>query len=84
MGGILLLLGFLFCGVVTMDALMPERTQLVRLWLGLCAGLMLMMWLPALCAFFLRFSLAAQLLGLATAAALRELGLSGMAFSGVC
>lgn len=68
MGGILLLMGFLACGVALMDGLMPSRDRLIRLWLGLCAGLILMMWLPALYAFFLRFTLAAQLLGLATAA----------------
>lgn len=68
MGGVLLLVGFLFCGVTLTDALLPNRQRLVRLWLGLCAGLVLMMWLPTLYAFALRFTAAAQLLGLATAA----------------
>ena len=49
----------------------PERRdRLTRLWLGLCAGLIMMMWLPALYAFALRFTRAAQLMGLLTAAAL--------------
>ena len=69
MGGVLLLGGFLVCGVVLMDGLLPGKDRLVRLWLGLCAGLLLMMWLPALTAFFIRFTLAAQLLGLTVAAA---------------
>lgn len=68
MGGVLLLLGFLACGVVLMDGLLPGRDRLVRLWLGLCAGLILMMWLPTLFAFFIRFTRAAQLLGLLAAA----------------
>lgn len=67
--GFLILAGYLLCGCVAMDALVPRRTRLVRLWLGLCAGLIMMMWLPTLFAFLLRFDRAAQLLGLASAAA---------------
>ena len=70
MTGYLILAGFLLCGCVTMDALLGRRDGLVRLWLGLCAGLVMMMWLPALFAFALRFDRAAQLLGLAAAAAI--------------
>ena len=62
MGGVLLLLGYLFSGVALMDGLLPRKDRLVRLWLGLCAGLALMMWLPTLFAFFIRFTLAAQLM----------------------
>lgn len=68
MGGILLLCAFLICGIVLADQLFSDKSGLVRLWLGLCAGLMLMMWLPALFAFFLDFSVTAQLLGLFSAA----------------
>ena len=68
MGGVLLLIGFMLCGVALMDALLPRKQRLVRLWLGLCAGLIQMMWLPALYAFPLGFTLTAQLLGLGTAA----------------
>ena len=70
MTGYLILAGFLLCGCVTMDALLGRRDGLVRLWLGLCAGLVMMMWLPALFAFALRFDRAAQLLGLAVAASI--------------
>ena len=67
MGGVLLLCGYLFAGVLAMEGLIPRRTRLVRLWMGFCAGLGLMMWLPALLAFFLRFTRDAQWLGLAMA-----------------
>ena len=69
MGGILLLCGFLICGVFIADFLFAKKSGLVRLWLGLCLGLMLMMWLPAGFAFLLDFTRTAQLLGLACAAA---------------
>ena len=68
--GYLVLAGFLACGCVTMDALLPRQHRLTRLWLGLCAGLLLMMWLPTLFAFALRFTQTAQLLGLGAAALL--------------
>ena len=68
--GILLLFAYLFCGVVIADALFQNKTGLVRLWLGLCAGLALLMWLPTLFAFFIDFTRTAQLLGLAVAGAL--------------
>ena len=73
MAGFLLLAGFLLCGCVTMDALLPGRDRLTRLWLGLCCGLMLMMWLPTLFAFALRFDIAAQWSGLAAAAVIAGL-----------
>ena len=68
MGGILLLCGYLICGAVIADHIFSKKPALVRLWLGLCAGLMLMMWLPAIFAFFLKFTRLANLLGLAVAA----------------
>lgn len=68
MGGIILLFAFLFCGLVLMDSLIPQKNILIRIWLGLCAGLLLMMWTPTLFAFFIDFTKAAQLLGLSAAA----------------
>ena len=76
MGGFLLLSGFLICGVIASNALFRNRCALIRLWLGLAGGLLLMMWLPALYAFSLDFTRAAQWCGLATAAAFA----SGCAF----
>ena len=70
MAGILILMLFLFCGVMLADGVFRSHDRLTRLWLGLSAGLMLMMWLPALWAFILRFTRLAQLLGLASAGAL--------------
>ena len=71
MGGILLLCGFLICGLLIADHLFAKKYGLIRLWLGLCTGLLMMMWLPACFAFFLDFTKLAQLLGLAAAAASR-------------
>ena len=68
MGGVLLLAGYLVCGAALMNALLPDRFRLTRLWMGLCAGLIEMMWLPTLFAFALRFTRLSQLLGLAAAA----------------
>ncbi len=69
MGGAMLLIGYLLCGAALVDGLLPRRQRLVRLWLGLSAGLILMMWLPTLYAFFLGFTRLSNLLGLGTAAA---------------
>ncbi len=68
--GYVVLAGYLLCGAVAMDALLPKAQRLTRLWIGLCAGLIMMMWLPALFAFFIKFTRAAQLLGLGTGAAI--------------
>ena len=70
MGGILLLFSFLLCGVAAADAIFARRCGLVRLWLGLVGGLMLMMWTPIPFAFIFDFTVTAQLLGLAAAVAL--------------
>ena len=67
MAGILMLLCFLTCGVVTAISVFRHVCRLAQVWLGLCLGLMLMMWLPALFAFFTTFNTAAQWLGLAAA-----------------
>ena len=68
--GFLLLIGFLVCGVVIANGIFRNRSGLIRLWLGLCTGLMLMMWLPAIFAFIFNFTRTANLLGLALAALL--------------
>ena len=73
MFGYILLALFLMAGVALTDAVFYRQDRVVRLWLGLCAGLILMMWLPTLYAFFLRFTRAVQLLGLGTAIALAAL-----------
>lgn len=64
LGGILYGLAFLLGGCWVARCLLPNQRAVVRGWLGLALGLALMMWLPALAAFFVRFSLAAQGIGL--------------------
>ena len=44
--------------VVQVRWLLPRHRALNRVWLGLCLGLLEMMWFPALCAFALRWPLA--------------------------
>ena len=65
--GIVILTLFLCAGIALADAVFRRRDRLTRLWLGLCAGLIMMMWLPALFAFFMRFTKTAQLCGLGAA-----------------
>ena len=64
MPAILYFLLYAFCGCIIVRFLLPWLQTTVRIWIGLCLGLALEMWLPALCAFFLKFSVAAQLLAL--------------------
>ncbi len=56
---------YILCGTAITFSLLPKKSPVVRVWLGLCLGLILMMWLPALCAFFLDFTLAAHALAMA-------------------
>ena len=51
---------YLVCGVVMARWLLPRRSPMARVWLGCSLGLLLMMWLPALCAFVLDFTWAAH------------------------
>ena len=50
------LLLYLLCGLAIVRFLLPSHKPLTRWWLGLSLGLFLLMWLPALAAFFLKFS----------------------------
>ena len=52
----LYLLIYLACGVMIVRWLLPRHTPVARAWLGACLGLLMMMWLPALCAFALNFT----------------------------
>ena len=78
--GYLLLCAFLFCGVLICDSLFSHKCGLARIWLGLCMGLMLMMWLPVPFAYLLNFTRTAQVLGLALAALLTMLSVWGKRF----
>ena len=57
-------LAYLGCGVCAVRLLLPRHSPLTRIWLGLSLGLLLMMWLPALCAFPLGFTMGAHWLAL--------------------
>jgi hypothetical protein len=56
----LVLAGYLLAGCALAWALFPGRGALWRVWFGFAAGLTLFMWLPALFAFRLDFTMAAQ------------------------
>ena len=51
---------FALCGVLIAHCMLPRKSPVVRIWLGLGLGLLLEMWLPALCAFLWDFSLSAH------------------------
>lgn len=51
---------FLVCGVMIVRSMLPRKSPLIRVWLGLALGVLLEMVLPALCAYVLDFTLAAH------------------------
>jgi len=61
---VLYLAVYLFCGVMIVRFLLPGHSVLTRIWLGLSLGLLMMMWLPALLAFAVDFTMKAHLLAL--------------------
>ena len=63
--GVFLLLIYLASGVWCVRCLLPRHGAVARVWMGLSLGFLLLMWLPALCAYALRFSLAAHAVSLA-------------------
>lgn len=67
MFGLIVLCAYLLCGVVCMDAVLKDKSGLIRLWTGSAFGLMLMMWLPFLFAYAMTFNQTAQYCGLAVA-----------------
>ena len=50
------LLCYISSGIYVVRSLLPRKRPVIRVWLGIAAGIILMMWLPALCAFQLSFS----------------------------
>ena len=67
---ILYLLVFMAAGTLMVRLLLPRQPVLSRLWLGCSLGLLLLMWLPALFAFFLNFSITAHVCAAVTLAPL--------------
>ncbi len=55
---------YIFCGLTIVRCLLPRRSVLTRVWLGASLGLLLMMWLPALMAFAVKFSILGHWLAL--------------------
>ena len=58
------LLLYLACGVAITHFQFPRKSPVMRVWMGLCLGLLLLMWMPALPAFAVRFSRLAHVLAL--------------------
>ncbi len=60
----LYLAAYIFCGLCIVRFLLPRQSVLTRAWLGASLGLLLMMWLPAILAFVVKFSVTGHLLAL--------------------
>lgn len=70
MAGVLYLAVFVLAGIYIVRLLLPGQQAVYRLWLGTSFGVFLLMWLPALVAFVLSFSVTGHLLALPALAAL--------------
>lgn len=55
---------YVLCSMIIINSLLPNQRALYRIWLSLSLGMLLMMWLPALPAFFITFSICSHLLAL--------------------
>ena len=55
---------YILGGLCIVRFLLPRQSVLTRVWLGASLGLLLMMWLPALLAFVVKFSVTAHMLAL--------------------
>ena len=55
---------YIFCGLCITRFLLPRQSVLTRVWMGASLGLLLMMWLPALLAFAVKFSVMGHMLAL--------------------
>ena len=55
---------YILCGLCIVRFLLPRQSVLTRAWLGASLGLLMMMWLPALLAFAVKFSVTGHLLAL--------------------
>jgi hypothetical protein len=53
---------YLICGCLTVGWLIPGTRPLARLWIGVCLGILLMMWLPVILAFFTGFTVTGHLM----------------------
>jgi hypothetical protein len=55
---------FEICGVLIVQYVLPKKPFIYRLWLGMVFGILLIMWLPALAAFFISFSTEGHIIAL--------------------
>lgn len=65
MAGILYFMAFELCGLGIIYFLLPRMRIAAKCWMGLCLGVVLMMWLPVLFAFWMDFTCPAHLCALA-------------------
>ena len=70
MTAVIIFLAFETCGAMLADQVIPKKSPVYRLWIGLVLGILLMMWLPALVSFFMPFNVLSNLLALGIAAAI--------------
>ena len=55
---------FEICGVSIVQYMLPKKSFIYRIWLGLVFGILLVMWLPALMAFFISYSIKGHVIAL--------------------
>lgn len=64
MAGIAVMLAYLLGGIALAYIILWDKSPLLRFWIGLSFGMLLFMWLPALAAFFLRFTVLGEMVAL--------------------
>lgn len=70
MMGIFVLLLYSLAGLVCARVVLWDKPPLIRAWLGLSFGVLLLMWLPALAAFLVDFTMTAEYIALGALAAI--------------
>lgn len=70
MAGLSVLLAYLLAGIVCAHVALWDKSPLLRIWIGLCFGMLLLMWLPALMAYIVGFTLLGEWIALALLALL--------------
>lgn len=65
MAGVFVLAFYLVCGVICARAILWDKSPVIRIWTGAAFGMLCFMWLPALFAFAMKFTLSAEYCALA-------------------
>ncbi len=55
---------YIAAGIFITRCLLPQKNVVVRVWLGSCLGILLLMWLPAIMAFMVAFSILGHIIAL--------------------